>query len=146
MVCRQTKICPGECNIKMFVIFDIQTDPLIPGRRSEQLIINSSSSGFYHFNESQRENERKYKAIQVLGPSQRIKTTIVQNGDGDTKLIGSLETFQICFERGLEELEIGERNEIIQTTVFLLSSRIPKRVLKTRGDLLSLKLPWKPIS
>ena len=46
--------------------------------------------------------------------------------------------------KGLKELEIGERIETIQTTSLLRSARIPRRVLETWGDLLSLQLQWKP--
>ena len=42
--------------------------------------------------------------------------------------------------QGLESLEITGRVEIIQTTALLRSARILRRVLETRGDLLSLKL------
>ena len=40
----------------------------------------------------------------------------------------------------LEDLEIRGRVEIIQTTALLRSARILRRVPKTSGDLLSLKL------
>ena len=36
--------------------------------------------------------------------------------------------------------EIGGRIEIIQTPTLLKRARIPRRVLETRGDLLSLRL------
>ena len=42
---------------------------------------------------------------------------------------------------GLEQLEIGERAEKIQTTVLLRSNRILGRVLETCVDLL-----WKTVS
>ena len=42
--------------------------------------------------------------------------------------------------KGLEDLEVGDRVEIIQTTVLLKMARILRRVLDTWGDLLSLKL------
>ena len=40
----------------------------------------------------------------------------------------------------LEDLEIRGQVETIQTTALLSLARILRRVLKTRGDLLSLKL------
>ena len=46
----------------------------------------------------------------------------------------------------LEELKIGGRAETIQTTALLRLARILRRVLKTWGDLLSLRLQWKTIS
>ena len=44
--------------------------------------------------------------------------------------------------KGVEYLEIREQVETIQTTALLRTARIPRRVLKTWGDLLSLKLLW----
>ena len=46
----------------------------------------------------------------------------------------------------LEDLEVGGRVETIQTTALLRTARIPRRVLETWGDLLSLKLLWKTIT
>ena len=48
--------------------------------------------------------------------------------------------------KGLENLEVGERVEIIQTTALLRTDRTLRRVLETWGDLLSLKIQWKTIS
>ena len=44
---------------------------------------------------------------------------------------------------GKEDLEIEERIDTIQITALSRSARILRRVLETRGDLLSLKLQWK---
>ena len=46
--------------------------------------------------------------------------------------------------KGLDDLEVGVRVETIQTTALLRTARILRRVLDTRGDLLSLKLQRKP--
>ena len=46
----------------------------------------------------------------------------------------------------LEDLEVGGRVEIIQTTALVKTARILRRVLETLGDLLSLNLQWKTIS
>ena len=48
--------------------------------------------------------------------------------------------------KGLEDLEVNGRVETIQTTALLRTARILKRVLLTKGDLLSLKIHWKTIS
>ena len=48
--------------------------------------------------------------------------------------------------KSLEDLEVGGRLEIIQTTALLKTARILRRVLETWGDLLSLNLQWKTIS
>ena len=48
--------------------------------------------------------------------------------------------------REKEEFEIEGRAENIQTITLLRSVRILKRVLDTRGDLLSLELKWNTTS
>ena len=48
--------------------------------------------------------------------------------------------------KSLEDLEVGYRVETIQTTALLKTARIPRRVLETWGDLLSLNLQWNTIS
>ena len=48
--------------------------------------------------------------------------------------------------KGLEDLEVGDRVETIQTTALLKTARIPRRVLETWGDLLSLNVQWNTIS
>ena len=61
-------------------------------------------------------------------------------------LIGALGTITKGLLKGLEDLEIGERVETIQTTALLRTAGILRRVLETWGDLLSLKLQCKTIS
>ena len=61
-------------------------------------------------------------------------------------VIGSFVTVTKGLLKGLEELEVGGRVEINQTTTLLRMARIPTRVLETWRDLLSLKLFWKTIS
>ena len=48
--------------------------------------------------------------------------------------------------KGLENLEVGGREETIQIIVLLRTARILNKVLETWGDLLSLKLQGKTIS
>ena len=55
-------------------------------------------------------------------------------------VIGALSTITKGLLKDLEDLEIGRRIETIQTTAFLRTARILRRVLETRGDLQSLKL------
>ena len=59
-------------------------------------------------------------------------------------VIGALGTVTKGLLEGLEDLEVGGRVETIQKTAFLRTARILRRVLETWGDLLSLKLQWKP--
>ena len=61
-------------------------------------------------------------------------------------LIGALGTITKGLLKDLEDLEVGGRVEAIQTTALLRTARILRRVQETWGDLLSLKLQWKPIS
>ena len=55
-------------------------------------------------------------------------------------VIRALGTVTEGLVKGLEDFEIRERMETIQTTALLRSDRILRRVLETWGDLLSLKL------
>ena len=59
---------------------------------------------------------------------------------------GALGTVTKGLLKGLEDLEVGGRVEIIQTTALLRTARILRLVLETWGNLLSLKLQWKTIS
>ena len=55
-------------------------------------------------------------------------------------VIGAFDTVTKGLLKGLEDLEVGGRVETIQMTALLKTARIPRRVLETSGDLLSLKL------
>ena len=61
-------------------------------------------------------------------------------------VIGAFGTVTKGLLKGLEDLEVGNRVETIQTTALLRTARILKRVLETWGDLLSLNLQWNTIS
>ena len=61
-------------------------------------------------------------------------------------VIGAFGTITKGLLKGLEDLEVGGRVETIQMTVLLRTARILRRVIESWGDLLSLKLQWKPIS
>ena len=61
-------------------------------------------------------------------------------------VIGPFGTVTKGLLKGLEDLEVGGRVETIQTTAWLKTARILRRVLETWGDLLSLNLQWKTIS
>ena len=61
-------------------------------------------------------------------------------------VIGTFGTVTKGLLKGLEDLEVGWRVEIIQTTALLKTARIMRRILETWGDLLSFKLQWKTIS
>ncbi len=55
-------------------------------------------------------------------------------------VIGAFGTESKGLLKGLEYLEVGGRVVTIQTTALLLTARILRRVLETRGDFMSLKL------
>ena len=55
-------------------------------------------------------------------------------------VVGALGTVPKGLVKGLKDLEIRNQVETIQTTALLRLARILRRVLETRGDLLSLKL------
>ena len=55
-------------------------------------------------------------------------------------VIGALGTVNKGLINGLEDMEITGQAETIQIHALLRSARILRRVLETRGDLLSLKL------
>ena len=55
-------------------------------------------------------------------------------------MIGAFSIVTKGLLKGQEDLEVGGRVESIQTTALWRTTRILRRVLETRGDLLSLKL------
>ena len=60
-------------------------------------------------------------------------------------VIGAVGTVNKGFIQGMKDLEIRGREETMQTTALLRSTRILRNVLETWRDLLSLKLQWKTI-
>ena len=90
-----------------------------------------------------KECEKKDKYLDLareLKKLRNMKVTIVPIVNG------ALGTITIGLLKGLEDLEVGRREETIQTTALLRTARILRRVLETWGLLLSLKLQWKTIS
>ena len=131
--------------------FNIQTDHLIPARRPDLLIINKKPKickivdfavpADHRINLKEGEKKNKYLDLaREIKKLWNMKVTIVQI------VIGALGTVTKGLLKGLEELEIGGRVEIIQTTALLRMARILRRVLETWGDLLWLKFQWKTIS
>ena len=57
-------------------------------------------------------------------------------------VIGAFGTVTKGLLKGLKDLEVGGRVEIIQRTALLETARILRRVQETWGDLLSLNLRW----
>ena len=61
-------------------------------------------------------------------------------------VIGAFGTVTKGLLKGLEDLEVSDRLDTIQTITLLKTARILRRVLETWRDLLSLNLQWKTIS
>ena len=59
-------------------------------------------------------------------------------------VIGAFRTVTKGLLKGLEDLEVSGRVETIQTTEFLKTARLLRRILETWGDLLSLNLSERP--
>ena len=91
-----------------------------------------------------RESEKKDKYLNFAGELKKklwyMKVTIIPI------VIGAFGTVTKGQLKGMEDLEVGGRVETNQITAFLRTARILRRILKTWGDLLSLKLQWKTIS
>ena len=82
-----------------------------------------------------KESEKKDKYLALAWELKKLwnmKVTII------TIVIGTLGTITKGLIKGLEDLEIRGRVKTIQTTTLLISARILKIVLETRGGLLSL--------
>ena len=61
-------------------------------------------------------------------------------------VIGIFSTVTKVLLKGLDDLEVEEQVETIQTKALLRTARILRRVLETWGDLLSIRIQWKTIS
>ena len=92
-------------------------------------------------NNNDNNNNNKYLDLaRELKELWNMKVTIIPI------VIGAFGTVSKGLLKGLEDLEVDDRVETIQTTALLKTARILRRVLETWGDLLSLKLQWKTIS
>ena len=137
---------------KLLWDFNIQTDHLIPAKRPDLIIINKRKRickivdfavpADYRINLKESEKKDKYLdlAREFNKKLWNMKVTIMPI------VIGALGTVTKGLLKGVEDLEVGSRVETIQTTAWRRTARILRRVMETWGDLLSLKLQWKPIS
>ena len=121
---------------KLLWDFNIQTNHLIPARRPNLIIINKKKRickivdfavpADHRINLKECEKKDKYFDLaRELKKLQNIKVTIVPI------VIGAFGTITKGLLKGLEDLEVGERVETIQTTPLLRTARILKRVLET---------------
>ena len=125
---------------KLLWDFNIQTDHLIPARRPDLIIINKRErickivdfAVPVDHRINLKESEKKDKSHDLAREFKKkklwdMKVTIMPI------VVGVLGT-------------VGRRVETIQTTAFLRTARILRRVLETWGEILSLKLQGKTIS
>ena len=90
-----------------------------------------------------KECEKKDKYLDLARKLKKLwnmKVTIVPI------VIGAFGSITKGLLKGLEDLEVGGRVETIQMTTLLRTARIPRSVMETWRDLLSLKLQWITIS
>ena len=124
---------------------------LIPARKPDLIIINKKRRickivdfavpADHRINLKECEKKDKYHDLaRELKKLWNMEVTIVPI------VIGALGTITKGLLKGLEDLEVGGRVETIQMTALLRTAKILRRVPKTWGDLLSLKLQWKTIS
>ena len=86
-----------------------------------------------------KESEKRHKYLNLTIEVEKKKlwnrkVTVMQI------VIGALATVIEGLVKGLEELELRTREETIQTTALLGLARILRIILKTRGELLFLKI------
>ena len=134
---------------KLLWDFDIQTDHLISARRPDLIIIRRRRRTYRivdfvvladHWVKL-KESEKKDKYIDLARELKKlwnIKVAIIPI------VIGALGTITKGLIQGLEGLQITGREETIQTNALLRLARIRRRVLETRGDLLSLNSSERP--
>ena len=121
---------------KLLWDYNIQTDHLILARRLDPIIINKRERickivdfavpEDHRINLKESEKKDKYLDFaRELKTPWNMKVTIV------AIVIGALGTVTKGLLKGLEELEVSRRVETIQTTAWLRTARILKRVLET---------------
>ena len=124
---------------KLLWDFNIQTDPLIPARRPDLIIINKKkrickivdfavpADHRINLKESKKKDKYLYLARGLI-KLWNMKVTIVPI------VIGALGTISKGLLKGLEDLEVGGGVETIQTTALLRTARILRRNLETWED------------
>ena len=123
---------------KLLWDFEIQTDHLISARRPDQTstkkkkkkkickIVDFAVSGDHSIKLKECEKRDKYLDLaRELKKLWNMKVTIIPI------VIGAFGTVTKGLLKGLEDLEVGGRVEIIQTTALLRTARILRRVLET---------------
>ena len=123
--------------------FNIHTDHLFWARRPDLIIINNKKENFQNCrlccpgwpqNKTERKRDKYLDLARELKKVWNMQLTIIPI------IIGAFGTVTKGLQKGLDDFEGSGRMETIQTTTLLKTDRILRRVLETRGDLLSLKL------
>ena len=141
--------CPRKNTHKLLWDFEIHTDHLISARRPDLIIINKKKRtckivdfavpADHRIKLKECEKKDKYLDLaRELKKNWNMWVTIIPI------VIGAFGTITKGILKGLEDLEVCRRVETIQTTTLLRTATILRRVLETWGDLLSLRLQWKP--
>ena len=89
-----------------------------------------------------KESEKKNKYFDL---ARELKKLSNMKGTTIPIVIGAFCAVTKGLLKGLEDLKVRGRVELIQTITLLRTARILRRVLETWRDLLSLKLQWKTI-
>ena len=116
--------------------FDIHTDHLISARRPDPIIINKKKRTYkivdfavpadHRIKLKEHEKRDKYlDLVRELKKLWNMQVTIIPI------VIGAFGTVTKGLLKGLEDLEVGGRVEIIQNTTLLKTARILRRVLET---------------
>ena len=116
--------------------FDVQTDHRISARRPDLIIINKKKNNskivdfavLVDHRIKLKECEKRDKYLDLARELKKLwnmKVTIIPI------VIGPFGTVTKGLLKGLEDLEVGGRVEIIQTTALLKTARILRRVLET---------------
>ena len=130
--------------------FDIKTDYLSSSRRPDLIIINKEKRickivdfavpGDHKIKLKESEKDKYLDNFRELKKLWDMEVTFIP------VVIGALDTVTKWLVKGLDNLEIRRRVEIIKTITVFRSDRILRRVPVTWRDLLSLKLQWETIS
>ena len=136
---------------KLLWDFNIKTDHLISAIKPEIIIINKKKKkkickvvDFAVLADHRiklKESEKRdmhLDLVRKLKKLRNMKVTIIPI------VIGAFGTVTKGFLKALEDIDVGGREETIQTTALLKTARILRRVLETWENLLSLNLQWKP--
>ena len=141
MIYTQSKICSGEWDTQTpFEFWNTNGIPN-PSQTTRLVIIDNKKGSLPNYGlcclgwpQSKIERKRPCSVIEKTNKLWNMKVLIIPI------VIGALVTVTKGLVQGQEDLEIRGRVETVQTTALLRSTRILRKVLKTWGDLLSLKL------